>query len=254
MQHLSDTILDYDLYQLSRPAFLLAVAAVSAVAWVVLYLFYGFWWVGFLGIPLSLFAPRFLKKFLVAKRKERLVSQFNEMLYALSGSMQAGKSIETAFIAIYKDMELLYPEPHTEIMRELRCISANLNAGVPLDIILKDFAIRSHDEDIGSFVDVYATTKQIGGNLVQVIRSTSEVIADKVAVHKDIQVAIASAKFEHQVLLFVPIGVILMIRAISPGYLDSLYGTIPGVLLSTFALILIGIAWVIGNKITDIKV
>lgn len=254
MQHLSDTILDYDQYRLNAAYIISVMLAVSACGWLVLYLFYGFWWVGLLAGPLSLLALRFCRRSLIKKRKERLVSQFNEMLYALSGSMQANKSIETAFVAIYKDMELLYPEPRTEIMRELRCIAANLNAGVPLDVILKDFAQRSHEEDIGSFVDVYSTTKQMGGNLVQVIRSTSETISDKVAVHNDIQVAISSAKFEHKVLMFVPVGVIIMIRAISPGYLDSLYGSPAGIVLSTMALLMIGIAWVVGDKITDIKV
>lgn len=254
MQHLSDTILDYDQYKLSIPYRIIIMLLVSAVGWGVLFLFYGYWWVGVLAVPLSYFAPRFCKNWLIQKRKQHLISQFNEMLYALSGSMQAGKSIEMAFLSIYKDLELLYPEPQTEIMRELRCFAANLNAGIPLDIILKDFAERSHEEDIESFVDVYVTTKQMGGNLVEVIRSTSQTISDKVAVHNDIQVAVSSAKYEHKVLMFVPVGVILMIRAISPGYLDSLYGQPAGIVLSTVSLLMIGVAWIVGNKITDIKV
>lgn len=254
MQYLPDTIEDYNEYSVRPADFVVTILVVTAAAWLVFYLFYGFWFTGLLGIPLAFFAPRFRKRSLIKKRKARLVSQFNEMLYALSGSMQAGKSIETAFISIYKDMELLYPEPQTEIMRELRFITANLNAGVALNVILKDFAARSHEEDIESFVDVYVTTKQMGGDLVRVIRSTSETIADKVEVHNDIEVAIASAKFEHKVLMFIPLGVILMIRAVSPGYLDSLYGSTEGILLSTAALVLIGVAWVLGDKITDIKV
>jgi len=254
MQYLPDTIQDYNEYRVNIADYIATIIIVSAVAWLVLYLFYGYWFVGLLGIPLSFLAPKFRKQSLIKKRNQRLISQFNEMLYALSGSMQAGKSIEMAFLAIYKDLELLYPESKTEIMRELRFIAANLNAGIPLDVLLKDFAARSHEEDIESFVDVYSTTKQMGGDLVRVIRSTSETIADKVEVHNDIEVAIASAKFEHKVLMFIPLGVILMIRTISPGYLESLYGSIAGIALSTVALLFIGLAWVMGNKITDIKV
>lgn len=254
MQHLSDTIADYDRYSVSPADFALSIAVTAAAAWAVLYLFYGRWWAGLAGIPLAFLAPKLRRRSLIKKRKERLISQFNEMLYALSGSMQAGKSIEMAFLAIYRDLELLYPEPNTEIMRELRCISANLNAGVPLGDILQDFSARAHEEDIESFVDVYLTTRQLGGDLVQVIRSTSETIADKTSVHNEIEVAISSAKFEHRVLMFVPVGVIWIIRLISPGYLDNIYGTVEGFLLATVSLLLIGAAWVMGNKITDIKV
>ncbi len=254
MQHLEDTILDYDEYKISPILAVGMIIVVSAAAIFVLYLFYGNMFIGFVGIPLSFFAPKYSRPYFIKKRKDRLLSQFKEMLYALSGSMQAGKSIEMAFISIYKDMELLYPEPKTEIMRELRCIASNLNAGIPLDEILVDFAARNHNEDISSFVDIYITTKQMGGNLVQVMRNTSETISDKVAVHNEIEVAISSAKFEHRTLMFVPVGVILMIRAVSPGYLDSLYGSAGGIVLSTVALILIGVAWVVGNKMTDIKI
>lgn len=254
MQHLEDTILDYDEYKVNPVLAVGMIIVVSAAAMFVLYLFYGYWWVGLVGIPLSFLAPKYSRPYFIKKRKDRLISQFKEILYALSGSMQAGKSIEMAFISIYKDMELLYPEPKTEIMRELRCIASNLNAGVTLDEILTDFASRAHDEDISSFVDIYITTKQMGGNLVQVMRNTSETISDKVNVHNEIEVAISSAKFEHRTLMFVPIGVILMIRAVSPGYLDSLYGSIGGIFLSTIALVFIGVAWVVGNKMTDIKI
>lgn len=254
MQHLPDTILDYDNFRMHTFFYILIISGVSLAAIFVIYLFYGYWWVGMLGIPLSFLTPRLCNNAYVKKRKGKLLHQFNEMLYALSGSLQAGKSIETSFIAIYKDLELLYPDPKTEIMRELRFIAANLNAGVPLEMMLNDFAARSHEEDIETFVDIYTTTKQMGGNLVQVIRSTSEIIADKMAVHNDIEVAISSAKFEHKTLMFIPVGVILMIRTIAPGYLDSLYGSVPGVILSTVSLILIGIAWFTGGKITDIKI
>ncbi len=79
-------------------------------------------------------------------------------------------------------------------------------------------------------------------------------VNESIIINNDIEVAIASAKFEHKVLMFVPVGVILMLRVMSPGYLDGIYGSFAGVILATVSLALIGVAYVLGSRITDIKV
>lgn len=254
VQLLDDILRDYNVYHMKKGEFILSALVAGVIAGFIVWLFYGSWIAGLVAVPLGLFYPRFRCKTQAERRRNRLMDQFKEMLYALSSSMQAGQSIETAFSSIYKDLELLYPNPETEIMRELRGIAANLGAGIPLDTVLRNFAERSHEEDIATFVDVYATCRQMGGDLVEVMRATSDTISEKNEVRRDIAVAIASAQFEQKVLTLVPAGVLLMIKAISPGYLDAMYGTVQGILLSTMALAILGVAVVVGTRITNIKV
>lgn len=253
-QLLEDVIVDYNEYTLSRTEWILSALVSGLIAWGVLFLFYGTVWIFVLAIPVAFFYPRIYRKGKIEKRRNRLTEQFKEMLYALSSAMQSGKSIEVAFFDIYRDLQMLYPDESTEIMCEARNIITNLNAGVPLEAVLDNFAQRAHLEDISNFVDIYKTTKRMGGNLVGVMRSTADSITEKADVQQEIDVAIASAKMEQRVLSVVPVGVLLMVRFLSPEYMENIYGDPFGIVISTISLAIFIFSAFVGTKITDIDI
>lgn len=120
--------------------------------------------------------------------------------------------------------------------------------------LLLDFARRSHSEDINSFVQVYMTSKTMGGNLEKVLKSTTEVLMDKMNIERDIRMLTAQKKFEGKIISTMPLIVILFLNVFSPDYLAPLYTTITGKVIMSFAITGVIIAYYLMDRITDIEI
>ena len=245
---------DYENYTLSSAENALTVILASGAVFAVLYLIYGVWWIALCGTPLALLAPRWRRRQAIASRKQQLNLQFRDLLYSISGSLQGSMSMENAFLRASGELQTLYPDPNTPMLVELQLINSGIQAGYSLDDLLADFAHRSHLEDIVSFVEVYRTVRQTGGNLIAIIQSTTNVIADKINTKMEIDLMLAQTKSEQRMMNILPFGIIVVLNSISPGYLGANYGTVMGFITSTIVLVLFAIAYVWGERITSIKI
>ena len=108
---------------------------------------------------IGLFFPDYMYKVLLKKRKDNLNMQFKDLLYSVSSSLSAGKSVEIAFMEAPADLQMLYPNPETDILKELEYIITGLKLNNTIESLLYDFAERSNDEDIKSFADVFVSCK-----------------------------------------------------------------------------------------------
>jgi len=104
--------------------------------------------------PLALLYPKRKTKDIIEKRKSELNLQFKDLLYSISASLTAGKSVETAFKEALNDLCILYPDPDTYIIREVEYIVRRLEMNETIEDALEDLAKRSHLEDIQNFTDV----------------------------------------------------------------------------------------------------
>ncbi|GGH77611.1 tight adherence protein B [Pullulanibacillus pueri] len=204
---------------------------------------------------LGLFYPKMRKKALLEKRKEQLRMQFKEAISSLSSSLAAGRSTENSFREVLADLSLLYPDPNTYIIREFQIINSRVENGEPIERALEDFARRSDIEDIQNFSDVFITCKRTGGDLVMVIRRTTDIITEKLDIQQEVSVMIAQKRFESKVLSIIPIFVILLLKYSSGGYMDPLYdwGSL-GPFVMTVCLFILGLSYWLGQKIMKIKV
>lgn len=245
---------DYNVYHMSgreRLGYtLLAAAAIFAVGMV-------FYQNPILALLLSLFGLKFpgiRTKQIIKKRKRELNFQFKDLLYALSSSMSAGRSLESAFRDALRDLSVIYPEPETPIMLEttyiLRCVEMNMT----VEDAVGQFAARAHSEDITSFSDVIRVCKRSGGNLIEVLRSTSQMISDKIETKNEIETLITAKKFESRILSCTPIVMVAALSATSPEYMRPVFTTAVGAIVMTAAIAMFVAAFFIGEKIMDIEV
>ena len=119
---------------------------------------------------------------------------------------------------------------------------------------MAQFAMRSGIEDIESFSEVLYTAKRTGGDIVKIIRSTSNAISDKLEVKREIKTMITAKQFEVTILKIIPFGIIIYLWLGSPGFLDPLYHNLFGILFMTVILILYTVINKIANTITSIEV
>lgn len=188
----------------------------------------------------------------IEKRKMRLRTQFYDLLEAMSVSMRAGNPPYKALISAREDLMLLYPEK-SDIIRELDLIIGKFNNAVPLSEAFSDFANRSGLEDIESFASIYATIEGKSSKANEIIRETQEIIADKMSIEMEIDTMMTGAKSEANIMLFMPLGILLILGYMGQGFMDAIYTTPVGRLTATFGLVIFVVSFALTQKFSDVK-
>ncbi|PNT90942.1 type II secretion system F family protein [Clostridium thermosuccinogenes] len=245
---------DYDFYCMTAKEKMLWFMAAAVVIFSLSYIFYhSVVFSAILGL-LALFYPRIRTRKIIEKRKNELNLQFKDLLYSISSSLSAGKSIEMAFRDALRDLEVLYPDPDTSIIKEVQYIIRKIDVNETVESALADLARRSHIEDIENFADVMQTCKRTGGNMIEVIKNASNIINDKIEIKQEISTMLAERKFEQKVLNAFPVLIVLFLTFSAEDYIAPIFNTWAGRLSMTVSVILLGAAYFISKKIMDIKV
>ena len=245
---------DYNTYVMGVRERALYTGAAAVVIFCVAFVFYRSVVLSALLTPLALFYPRFKTRDIIAGRKKELNIQFKDLLYSLASSVSAGRTVEGAFREALKDLAVLYPEPSAFVLTEVRHILNRLEMNETLETALSDFSVRAGLEDLDNFVSVFNICKRSGGNLCEVIKNTSSIISDRIEVAQEVDTLLAERRFEKKVLNILPILMILLLSATAPDYMSPVFATAAGRLTMTISIMLLGAAWFISAKISDIKV
>ena len=245
---------NYDTYVMNLRERVLYTAIAAVVIYAVAFIFYRNLILSAFLTPIALFYPGMKTRVIIAKRKKELNIQFKDMLYSLSSSISAGKTVEAAFREVLKDLVVLYPEPDAFILVEVRRIISRLEMNETLEAALADFAARVRLEDVDNFVNVFNTCKRSGGNISEVIKNTSAIINDKIEVEQEIDMLLAERKFEQKVLNVIPILMIMLLSASAPDYMSPVFNTAAGRITMTISIILLAVSGLISSKLCNIKV
>lgn len=244
---------DYNQYRYSFREYVLYSLQGFLISFILLYLFYRSMAVA---VPAGGFVIIFLKR----KRKKKIKEQqwqlnleFKEGITSLSNALYAGYSIENAFLEAARDLTMLYGE-EAFIIKEFQYISNQLRMNRTVEECLKEFALRSGVEDIGNFAEVFVTAKRTGGDIMGIIRNSSQNVAGRIEVKREIQTIITAKQMESRIMCLVPFGIILYLWVFSPGFLDGMYGNLRGILIMSVLLLVYLGAYVLSEKIVDIKV
>lgn len=248
-------LVDYSTYTLSVKEFILYTVLAGGLFFFIGQLFYESIIAAIIFASLGFFYPNMHKKTLLQRRKDQLNLQFKEAIASLSSSLAAGRSIENSFREVVADLHLLYPDPDTPIIREFEIINRRLENADTIENAILDFSIRSDIEDIQNFADVFITCKRSGGNLVEVIRRTSDIISEKIEIQQEVAVMLAQKRFESKIMSLAPLGMILLLKYSAGDYLSPMYQwNEGGPLIMTACLLVLGFAYWYGQRIMNIKV
>lgn len=228
---------DYRFYRLSRKESLLYGITGFIVGSLGLYFFYQTVIVWIPGIACGIFYCKWKEKRLCENRKEQLEQQFKDWMETTSSNLQAGYSVENAFLRAGEELKLLYGK-ETDIQKEICNLKHLLINNVPLEKILWDFGERSGGKDIQNFADVFAAGKRSGGDLREMIGSCCEIIVMRRDTEREIRTLIHGKMTEQKIMCCVPFGIIGYISISSPGYFAPLYHNTGGICIMTLCLIL----------------
>lgn len=193
--------------------------------------------------PVGLWYPRLLRERLRNRRKQKLRMQFKEMLQALSSMLSAGRSVENAFLTLEDELALLLADPRSDLLRELRAIANHLRNGEPLEGLLQDLANRSGLEEVRYFSEAVAVCKRSGGDLIDIVRSTSQLLGEKLDVELELSVLMAQKRFESRILMVMPFALIGFLGFFAPEYMEPLHQGIGWVVLFACLALLGAVCW-----------
>ncbi|WP_340021772.1 type II secretion system F family protein [Paenibacillus sp. FSL K6-1096] len=242
---------DYTVYELTSLQRVTVILCAGLVLLGIGYLFYHRLLLAVLLVPGSAYGPRLLRQYLLQRRRAALNLQFKQMLFSLSSSLSAGRSVENAFREAVQDLRMLDPEGASDMISELNIICARMENGEPIEDALYDFSSRAGMEDVERFADVFMVCKRTGGDLVEIVRRTSGIIGEKLDIQQDIAVSIAQKKFEAKALLVSPLMMVMFMSLSAGDYMQPMY-TGAGIAVSTLALIALFLCYLWTNKIMDI--
>lgn len=219
-------------------------------------LFYFFYRTGLaflIGIPCAVLFCRWQKRRLCERRKDILREQFKAWIEAAASELQAGNSVENAFVKAGRELRLLYQE-NTDIRMEIRSMERLLDNNVTFESILADLAERSDIEEICSFADAFAAGKRIGGDLREMIKGCCEIVVMKTDVEREIRTLLHGRRMEQRIMCFVPFAIVGYVSLSTPGYFAPLYHNPAGTGIMTVCLLLYLFAVRIGMQIVRIRV
>ncbi len=253
-KYLDTAQIDYSVYILTKQEYLIYLILAAAVLFAIGYIFYHNIIVSIVFALIAFKYPDIRAKEIAASRQRALSLQFRDMLYSISSAVNAGASVETAITIAISDMEKQYADPNTLIIKELDLMASRLSYGSNIEEVFTDFAYRSHNEDVLTFSNIFEISKRQGGNIMQIIRQTTDVISEKIETKNEIETSLSGKKMEQKVLTAMPILLVLFMTKTTGGFMDAVFNTLTGRIASTAAIacILIGFLW--SKKITDIEV
>lgn len=203
---------------------------------------------------LSLPLKGVFQRYAAEKRREELTAQFRDLLYSLSASVSAGRQLQTAFGEAREQLYICYGGDallYREVDYMVRSVEESHDS---LDALLQDFAVRSKIPEVKQFVHICEICRKTGGNMEQVIGKTAEVLMQKIAARRELEMLTAQKRMEARLLTVMPIAMVLLLNLLSPDYLSALYEGVEGRLVMTAALAGIGLSAEITRRVTSIQV
>ncbi|KIL35885.1 pilus assembly protein TadB [Cohnella kolymensis] len=244
---------DYRVYHLTKGQRLWAICLGCFFCFAGVWLMYRHVWIALTAAALGLLYPRHYAKRMAQKRRNRLRQEFKEALHALSSLLAAGRSVENAFLTLEQELIVLIGDSRSDLMMELRVIANRMHNGETLEVPLQDLARRSDLEEVRNFTDVITICKRSGGDLVEVVRRTSQLIGEKLDMELEVSVLIAQKKFESRIMMGMPFAFVGALGFFAGDYMQPLHQG-AGWLLLTVCLLLLSVCCWWMFRIMDIKI
>ena len=233
--------------------YLLALAKGILLIGIISYLFYGTWICTILFSPYLIWYIKSWEKQLVKKKQSKFRLQFKEAIQSLSAALNVGYSVENAMRETIKDLKGIYKKDDM-ILREFSYMIRQLQMNVSVETVLQDFAQRTADEDVQTFVTVFNMAKRSGGDTMEIIRNAVRQMGEKIDVEREITTLVSGKKLEFKIMTMIPLGMVLYMKISFPEFLDVLYGNLAGVIIMSICLLVYVVAYEMGRRIVEIEV
>lgn len=241
-----------DIYRPDKSWIVLTILKALALCLLLGIIFYDKWYACLLLTPCGIMMWHEEKRKYLYTIKKRIKEDFIDFVYYVSSCLEAGYSLEGAFVQGIRQYEESPGE--SVILDRLKIIANGMTYTCSLEQQLIDFGKDCGIKEIRDLGEAIALSKRYGGNIIRVIKSAEGEYRDKCLVEKEIATLIAAKRLEGKIMLLSPIMIILYMRFINKAYMEILYYSLPGRLVMTFGVFVIAVSALWINKIVRIEV
>jgi tight adherence protein B len=169
-----------------------------------------------------------------ARTRKRFETQLPDTLNLLATSLRAGYSLLQAVEAVGEEA----PDP---TRREFGRAMSEIRLGRNINDALGDIAARMDSQDFEWAVMAIGIQREVGGNLAEVLQTTSETMVQRNRLRREMKALTAEGRISAIVLSIMPIGLFLFIWVSNPDYIQPLISSTLGWALLGGGLFFIGV-------------
>ncbi|MET3809514.1 type II secretion system F family protein [Arthrobacter sp. UYEF3] len=197
-------------------------------------------------VLLSPIAGHLVLSVLAGKRRAKFDEQLGDTLQLLSGGLRAGHSILRA-------IDAAGAESQSPTAEEMRRVITETSLGRDLLASLTDTAERMRNEDFVWVAQAIQINREVGGNLAEVMDQVNETIRERSEIKGHIKSLAAEGKFSAYILMAMPVGIVVMLMLVNPGYMNVMFTNPLGWMMMAASVILMTIGGLWMRKIIDLK-
>lgn len=237
-----------DMFSFADPVklFYINIAAVLLIPLVVMVLFRD-WKLAFVVFILLLFIPNILYSSARKRRQRRFEQQLPDGLAMISGSMRAGASLNIALESLVKEQQPPLAQEFQLFLREQRI-------GVDFEESLSHMEKRMPIADLGMVISALRISREVGGNLAEVLESLADTLRRKHTMEGKIDSLTAQGKLQGIVMTGLPILLGVLLNFLEPEAMEKLWTTPVGWVVLTIIVVMLGLGYFMISKITTIDV
>jgi tight adherence protein B len=190
---------------------------------------------------------RFGLNFKIARRRTRFADQLPDVLEFIAGSLRSGFSLAQGLDAAVR--EDTQPSA-SEFSRAL----AEVRIGVDLEDALDQVADRMESADLRWTVIAIRIQRETGGNLAEVLGNTVHTMRERAYLRRHVRALTAEGRLSAYILVALPIFIAGFLFLTKRSYLRPMYTTTVGIIMLSFAILLVvgGALWM--RKLVKVEV
>lgn len=195
----------------------------------------------------TLMAPRLIYKVMRTRRQTQFTIGLPDTLLSISGAMKAGSSLVQA-------IETVVAETKGPIAQEFGLLLRELRVGVLYDDALQNLLTRMPGEELRLVVAGMRISREIGGNLAEILERLSETLRRKIEMEGKIKALTSQGRLQGIVMTALPAFLALVLFQIEPNYMRMLFTDYIGWAFVAAILVMEGIGYFFIRKIVNIDV
>jgi len=169
-----------------------------------------------IGTLISVAAPAIWLSLLRKRRKQNFIVQLPDVLTSISTSLKAGSNLSKAF-------ELVSRQQPNPAAQEFMLIISEYKMGKPIDLSLKDMALRMSCYEVDLMVSAISISRGVGGDLATTLDNLSVTVQTKIHMEEKISALTAMGRMQGWVVGFIPIAVLLVMNIQEPEGMSAMF-------------------------------
>jgi tight adherence protein B len=181
------------------------------------------------------------------KRRLAFVTQLPEVARLLSNASSAGLAIRAA-------IDMAAEELDAPASDELRLVSEELALGQSVGRALQNLEQRMPSRDVGVLISTLVIQQRAGGDLVNALQDMADTLDQRRDLTREIRTVMAGSVATGYMVAGLGAVTVFLMNAITPGVLDDLTSSVPGLIAVGFAGGLYVLGFLLIRKVTRVEV